>query len=75
VLPRGDAGAGIAIFALAGLGCSALLPLTISFGEKDLAAMSAAVAPVRSRHPRPLTQDAVSPHPAEHGSQPHPNPP
>ena len=44
VLPRGDAGAGIAIFALAGLGCSALLPLTISFGEKDLAVMSAAVA-------------------------------
>jgi MFS family permease len=30
VLPRGDAGAGIAIFALAGLGCSALLPLTIA---------------------------------------------
>jgi MFS family permease len=125
VLPRGDAGAGIAIFALAGLGCSALLPLTISFGEKDLAGMGAAVAggiiafyqlgygiaangvgplqraglslsaifgftaivagamgvlsfavaPVRSRHPRPLTQDAVSPHPAEHGSEPHPNPP
>jgi MFS family permease len=44
VLPRGDAAAGIAIFALAGLGCSALLPLTISFGEKDLAGMSAAVA-------------------------------
>jgi fucose permease len=44
VLPRGDAGAGIAIFALAGLGCSALLPLTISFGEKDLAVMSTAVA-------------------------------
>ena len=43
-LPRGNAGAGIAIFALAGLGCSALLPLTISFGEKDLAAMSAAAA-------------------------------
>ena len=43
-LPKGDAGAGIAIFALAGLGCSALLPLTISFGEKDLAVMSAAVA-------------------------------
>ncbi|HYB15444.1 MAG TPA: MFS transporter [Streptosporangiaceae bacterium] len=43
-LPRGDAWAGIAIFALAGLGCSALLPLTISFGEKDLAAMSAAAA-------------------------------
>jgi fucose permease len=44
VLPRGEAGAGIAIFALAGLGCSALLPLTISFGEEDLAAISAAVA-------------------------------
>jgi fucose permease len=44
VLPRGDAAAGIAIFALAGLGCSALLPLTISFGEKDLAVMSTAVA-------------------------------
>jgi MFS family permease len=44
VLPRGDAGAGIAIFALAGLGCSALLPLTISFGEKDLTGMSAAAA-------------------------------
>jgi predicted MFS family arabinose efflux permease len=44
VLPRGAAGAGIAIFALAGLGCSALLPLTISFGEEDLAVMSVAVA-------------------------------
>jgi len=44
VLPRGDAGAGIAIFAVAGLGCSALLPLTISFGEEDLAVMGAAVA-------------------------------
>jgi fucose permease len=44
VLPRGDADAGIAIFTLAGLGCSALLPLTISFGEKDLAIMGAAVA-------------------------------
>jgi fucose permease len=43
-LPRGAVGAGIAVFALAGLGCSALLPLTISFGEKDLAGMSAAAA-------------------------------
>jgi hypothetical protein len=34
--------AGIAVFALAGLGCSALLPLTISFGENELTAMSAA---------------------------------
>jgi hypothetical protein len=44
VLPRGSAGAGIAVFALAGLGCSALLPLTISFGEEKLVVMSAAVA-------------------------------
>jgi MFS family permease len=43
VLSRGDVAAGIAVFALAGLGCSALLPLTISFGEEDLAVMSAAV--------------------------------
>jgi hypothetical protein len=32
------------VFALAGLGCSALLPLTISFGVKELTVMSAAVA-------------------------------
>jgi fucose permease len=44
VLPRGSSGAGIAVFALAGLGCSALLPLTISFGEETLTAMSAAAA-------------------------------
>jgi fucose permease len=31
-------------FALAGLGCSALLPLTISFGQEKLVAMSGAVA-------------------------------
>jgi fucose permease len=42
-LTRPHAAAGIAVFALAGLGCSALLPLTISFGEKDLAALSAAM--------------------------------
>jgi hypothetical protein len=44
VLTRPAAAAGIALFALAGLGCSALLPLTISFGEEDLTAMSAAMA-------------------------------
>ncbi len=44
VLTRPHAAAGIAVFALAGLGCSALLPLTISFGEEDLTAMSAAMA-------------------------------
>jgi hypothetical protein len=44
VLARPHAAAGIALFALAGLGCSALLPLTISFGEEDLTAISAAMA-------------------------------
>jgi hypothetical protein len=44
VLSRPHALAGIAVFALAGLGCSALLPLTISFGEGDLTAMAAAMA-------------------------------
>ena len=43
-LARGEAAAAIGIFALAGLGCSALLPLTISFGEAELTAMSAAAA-------------------------------
>ena len=43
-LTRPHAIAGIAVFALAGLGCSALLPLTISFGEEDLTAISAAMA-------------------------------
>jgi len=43
-LSRGDAVAGIAVFGLAGLGCSALVPLTISFGEQELTTMSAAVA-------------------------------
>jgi hypothetical protein len=43
-LPR-DAGlAGIGAFALAGFGCSALLPLTISFGQEKLTRISAAVA-------------------------------
>ena len=44
VLPAHDATAGIAVFGLAGLGCLALLPLTISFGEEELTAVSAAVA-------------------------------
>ena len=43
-LSRGDAVAGIAVFGLAGLGCSALVPLTISFGEQELTIMPAAVA-------------------------------
>jgi len=43
-LPSGEPGLGILAFALAGLGCSALLPLTISFGQEDLSAISASVA-------------------------------
>jgi MFS family permease len=43
VLPAGTSLAGIAAFALAGFGCSALLPLTISFAEEQLLTMGAAV--------------------------------
>jgi predicted MFS family arabinose efflux permease len=44
LLAHGQAGAGIFVFALAGLGCSALLPLTISFGERDMTAVAPAVS-------------------------------
>jgi MFS family permease len=44
VLPSGSTVAGVVAFGLAGLGCSALLPLTISFGEEQLVPMSAAAA-------------------------------
>jgi predicted MFS family arabinose efflux permease len=44
LLPDGSTAAGVVAFGVAGLGCSALLPLTIGFGEKELAAMAAAVA-------------------------------
>ncbi|MEI8080526.1 MAG: MFS transporter [Actinomycetes bacterium] len=43
-LPAGATAAGVAAFGLAGLGCSALLPLTISFGEEKLIGMSASAA-------------------------------
>lgn len=43
-LPQDSAGAAVAAFGLAGLGCSALLPLTISFGQAELAGIAAAVA-------------------------------
>jgi predicted MFS family arabinose efflux permease len=36
-LPHNAPGAAVAAFCLAGLGCSALLPLTISFGQVKLA--------------------------------------
>jgi predicted MFS family arabinose efflux permease len=44
VLPDGRSGLGILAFGLAGLGCSALLPLTIGFGQEEFAGISAAVA-------------------------------
>jgi MFS family permease len=44
VLPTGSPAAGIVAFALAGFGCSALLPLTISFAGEQLLSMGAAVA-------------------------------
>jgi predicted MFS family arabinose efflux permease len=44
VLPDGATAAGVVAFGVAGVGCSALLPLTIGFGEKELAAVAAAVA-------------------------------
>ena len=36
VLPSGVPALGIVVFACAGFGCSALLPLTISFGQEQL---------------------------------------
>ena len=44
LLPSGSVGLGILAFGLAGLGCSALLPLTIGFGQEELVAMAASVA-------------------------------
>jgi predicted MFS family arabinose efflux permease len=43
-LPEGEPALGILSFGLAGLGCSALLPLTISFGQGELTSFSAGVA-------------------------------
>ena len=43
-VPKTHPTLGLLTFALAGLGCSALLPLTISFGQKELTTMPAAVA-------------------------------
>ncbi len=43
-LPDDTPWLGVAVFGLAGLGCSALLPLTISLGQGALTTMSAAVA-------------------------------
>jgi fucose permease len=43
-LQEGSTTAGVIVFGLAGLGCSALLPLTISFGQTQLAGIAASVA-------------------------------
>jgi predicted MFS family arabinose efflux permease len=43
-LPDDEPALGIVVFALAGFGCSALLPLTISFGQEELTSISAALA-------------------------------
>jgi MFS family permease len=44
LLPHGDPALGVLAFGLAGLCCSTLLPLTISFGQEELVAFSGAVA-------------------------------
>ena len=44
VLPEDEPALGVLAFGLAGLGCSALLPLTISFGQEELKAFAAATA-------------------------------
>jgi predicted MFS family arabinose efflux permease len=44
LLPQDEPALALLAFGLAGLGCSALLPLTISFGQEELTAFSAAVA-------------------------------
>ena len=43
-VPKTNSFFGILSFALAGLGCSALLPLTISFGQKELTTIAASAA-------------------------------
>lgn len=43
-LPKNGALAGLFAFALAGFGCSALLPLTISFGQKEMTSIAGSVA-------------------------------
>lgn len=44
LLPQDSPGLGVLAFAVAGLGCSALLPLTISFGQEQLVPIRASVA-------------------------------
>jgi MFS family permease len=44
LLPDDEPALGVVAFGLAGFGCSALLPLTISFGQEELTAFAAAAA-------------------------------
>lgn len=44
LIPTGSPLPGLAVFALAGLGCSAMLPLIISFGQKRMPAIAPSVA-------------------------------
>jgi predicted MFS family arabinose efflux permease len=44
LLPEKSPLPGLAIFALAGLGCSAMLPLIISFGQKQMSTIATSVA-------------------------------
>ncbi len=44
LIPPGSPLPGLAVFALAGLGCSAMLPLIISFGQKRMPAIAPSVA-------------------------------
>jgi hypothetical protein len=43
-VPKTSPSLGLLTFALAGLGCSALLPLTISFGQKEMTTIAASAA-------------------------------
>ncbi len=43
-VPKANLFPGILTFAVAGLGCSGLLPLTISFGQKELTTVAASAA-------------------------------
>ena len=54
VLPDDQPALGVLAFGLAGLGCSALLPLTISFGQEELRAGAATVANTPDGFSRPL---------------------
>lgn len=44
LLPEGKPAFGIGAFALAGFGCSAMLPLMISFGQRQMASIASSVA-------------------------------